>query len=128
MKALSLAEELDYKKGIGDAERYTGLMLMYSGRYPETVVHFYNALQNYELADDQNSLAMLYFDFAKLNFYTGNYLKTEEFGSKSLELFLMKKPDGITIGTLKDIARAKSAFGLLYRSTKRSEKAMEIYR
>ena len=126
-QALSLARELNYKKGIGDAERYTGLMHMYAGRYPETVVHFYNALENYEKAGDIYSLAKLYFDFARLNFYTDNYLKTEEFGNKALELYEQIKTDGTTTGTLKDIARAKSAFGLLYRTTNRSDKAKEIY-
>jgi tetratricopeptide (TPR) repeat protein len=127
-QALSMARELDYKKGIGDAERFIGLMKMYEGRYPETVVHFYNALENYEQAEDTYSLAKLYYDFAKLNFYTGNYFKAEEYGLKSLELIEKKKPDGTTTGTLREISRLKSALGLLYRTANRPEQAKEIYR
>ena len=107
-QALALAQELDYKKGIGDAERFTGLMLMYAGRYPEAVVHFYNALDNYEQIEDLYDLGKLYYDFAKLYYYTDNYSKSEEFGDKSYELFTRKKPDGSTVGTLRDISRMKS--------------------
>ena len=63
-----LAKKLDYSKGIADAERYKGQMLMYAGKYPDAVIHFYNALDYYEQLEDHYSLAQLYFDIAKLHF------------------------------------------------------------
>lgn len=125
--ALAMSEKLDYRKGAGDAERFLGLMYMYQGRHPEAVVHFYNALENYEDIEDDHNLARLYFDFARLQFYTGNYEKTEEYGIKAMDLITLEKPDGSTVGTLQEIARMKSALGLLYRMTGRSEMAKEIY-
>ncbi len=126
--ALELSRKLDYKKGIGDAERFTGLMKMYAGRYPEAITHFYNALEHYEQAGNRHDLAILYFDFAYLFFFTRNYLKAEEYGNKSIALLEEKQPGGATTGTVQDIARVKSAMGLLYRTTGRSDKALEIYR
>ncbi len=127
-KALTIAGELNYKKGIADAERYIGQMYLYSGKYPQSALHFYNALDLYEQAEDYYSLAKLYYDLGKVHFYAGNYLKAEEYADKSLDLFLQKKKDDSTLGTLWDIATLKSGFGLLYRTTNRSEKAKEIYR
>jgi len=126
--ALELSRKLDYKKGMGDAERFTGLMKMFAGRYPEAITHFYNALEHYELSGNRHDLAILYFDFAYLFFFTRNYLKAEEYGLKSIALLEEKQPGGSTTGTVQDIARVKSAMGLLYRTTGRSDKALEIYR
>jgi tetratricopeptide (TPR) repeat protein len=127
-KALSMANELGYKKGIADAEKYIGQMHVYAGKYPDAVVHFYNALDLYEQIHDNYNLAKLYYDLARVHFYAGNYQKCEEYGDKALELFLQEKPDGSTLGSLWDIATLKSGFGLLYRMTTRSEMAKEIYR
>ncbi|MHC1773871.1 MAG: histidine kinase [Lentimicrobium sp.] len=126
-KALELSRELDYTKGLGDANRSAGLMHMYSGRYPDAVTYFYTALNLYEDAKDDYALAHLYYDLAKVHFYAGNYPKSEEYGMETLELFQAKKTDGTTVGTLWDIAKSKSGFGLLLRTTNRSEKAKEIY-
>jgi len=126
--ALELSRKLDYKKGLGDAERFSGLMKMYAGSYPEAITHFYNALEHYELSGNRHDLAILYFDFAYLFFFTRNYLKAEEYGHKSITLLEEKQPGGATTGTVQDIARVKSAMGLLYRTTGRSDKALEIYR
>jgi len=127
-KANLLAKKLDYSKGLADAERYKGQMLMYAGKYPDAVIHFYNSLDYYEQLEDHYSLAQLYFDLAKVHFYAGNYQNCEEYGLKSLELYQLKKADGTTLGSQWEIAKLKSAFGLLYRTTNRSEKAKEIYR
>lgn len=127
-RALSLAGELDYKKGAGDAERCLGLKHFYAGNYPRSVIHFYNALEYYEQDGDPYYLAKINFDFAKLHFYAGDYAKAEEYGNRFMNMLLQKKSDGTTTGTPREISRAISAFGLLYRSTNRSEQAKEIYR
>jgi tetratricopeptide (TPR) repeat protein len=126
-KAMELSQKLDYAKGLADANRSAGLMHMYSGRYPDAVTFFYTALNLYEDAKDDYALAHLYYDLAKVHFYAGNYPKSEEYGMETLELFQAKKTDGTTVGTLWDIAKSKSGFGLLLRTTNRSEKAKEIY-
>jgi tetratricopeptide (TPR) repeat protein len=126
--ALELSRKLDYKKGMGDAERFSGLMKMYDGSYPEAITHFYNALEHYEQSGNRRDLAILYFDFGYLFYFTRNYQKAEEYGHKSIALLEEKQPGGTTTGTVQDIARVKSAMGLIYRTTGRSDKALEIYR
>jgi tetratricopeptide (TPR) repeat protein len=127
-KAGKLSATLGYKKGIADSEWYLGQMFMYSGDYPEAVRRYYNALETYEQLRDYYSLAALYYDFAKVHFYSGNDARCEENGMKALKYLEMKKEDGSLVGSVWDIAKLKSALGLLYRSTNRPEKAKEIYR
>jgi tetratricopeptide (TPR) repeat protein len=127
-QAITLSKELVYLRGIADAERLLGQMYWYEGDYPETVIHYYNALEDYEKINDNYSLAKLYYDFAKLYFYINDYAKAEEYGQRAIDYYQLKKADGTATGSFEDIARLRSALGLLYRRTNRTAEARDIYR
>ncbi|MCK9211123.1 MAG: response regulator [Ignavibacteriaceae bacterium] len=85
--ALSLAQKLNYKKGMADAYLYTGQNFYYLNNLDSTLAHYMLALKLYEEINNSEGIADTYTAFGYMYSDNANLGKAMEYWQKALKLY-----------------------------------------
>jgi tetratricopeptide (TPR) repeat protein len=85
-QALTLAQKLGYKKGIGNAYNCMGVIYQYQGAYSEALKNYFAALKFKEEIKDKQGIADSYNNIGNVYFDQGNYPEALKMHFASLKI------------------------------------------
>jgi tetratricopeptide (TPR) repeat protein len=125
-KALNLAKELNYQKGVADAYEKFGFINYFLGNYPTAVNNFFESLRIYEELGEKNTVARLYYEIAHVHFNARNIEKTIEYLNISLDKYRERLEGGAKVGRVRDTLMLIATLGLAYYTLGMFNKSVEI--
>ncbi len=118
--ALSLSEELDYKKGVAIAYNNLGIYYREVGVYDQAIDYFFKSLKIMEEIDNQAGIARSYNLIGIIYYYLTNYDLSLEYYNKALEINKIQND-------VKWIAGNYNNVGMIYKEKGEYEKALMCY-
>jgi len=119
-QALTLAQNLDFKKGIAKAYDVTGSIYAHKDNYPKAIENEEKALAIYQELNSKNSIASEYNHLGTAYWNMGNYPKSLEYDLKALEIY---KQTGNKYG----IASSYGGIGVIYEEQGSDSMALDCY-
>jgi adenylate cyclase len=120
-QAITLANDLNYLKGLGYAQKLIGRVYAYKDDYPRSNEQYEKALKTFESIDFKKGIAATLTNLAKIHFRNGNYSKSMEYTKRSLKINEdLKDQSGIAVA-LNDIA-------VVYLAHHNYPKALDYYK
>jgi serine phosphatase RsbU (regulator of sigma subunit) len=119
-QALKLAEQLDYKRGVGKAYHNIGVVYYRNARYTESINYYVMAVKVLEEINDKNTLQKTYNNIGNVFFQQLNFDKAEEYYLASLRI---KQENGDFLG----MARSYNNLGSVSQNKKAYDKALDYY-
>jgi len=119
-QALTLAQKLNYNKGIARSLTDIGTVHLNLGNYVKTINYYLRSLKIYEEMDDRKGIAGNWIGIGSVYWYQGNYKKSVNYYLKALEIY----------GELEDksgIATSLSGIGIAYDMQEKTEEAISYY-
>jgi hypothetical protein len=113
-EAMRLANEYNYKEGIGAAYRNFGYINFFKSNYPEALNNFFESFHIYEELDRKHTSADIYYEIACTHYYANNDDKTVEYALISLNKFSERLESGETIGSARDTIKVLGQLYLTY--------------
>ena len=120
-QALTLAENLNYKKGIAKAYDVTGFVYAHKDNYPKALENEQKALAIYQDLGGQNAIASEYNHLGTAYWNMANYPKSLEYDFKALEIY--KKT-----GNKNGIAASYAGIGVIYEEQGSDSMALDCYK
>jgi tetratricopeptide (TPR) repeat protein len=126
-EAMDLATRLNYEAGKAGALRNYGYINQYTGKFPEALNNYQDALSIYEKTGPEHTYAWVLYDIAKTHYFAHNLEKTLEYGNRALEIFRETLKDGKTVGDVRDTIWMRGALALTYSLLGNSYESRRIY-
>jgi len=82
-RAKTLAEQLDYNKGVADAHLYLGYSFLYQDSLKHAVINFLDALRIYEELEPSMELGFNLRMLQAVNMFTGRYSESKQYGRRA---------------------------------------------
>lgn len=117
-EALTLAQQLDWKKGIANANSALGVNYQYRSEYPTALEYDYTALKLYEELKDIRGQANALSNIGNIYLYQNNFDKVVEYYGKAAKL-------NEAIGNKRGIASNIGNMGIAYFNRHDYTKALE---
>lgn len=117
-KALELYEEIDNKRGAGNALSNIGLVYRHQGDYNKAIEYYIRSLVMREKVNDQEGIAIIYGNL-------GNLYRDQDNISRSLEYYERAKNLFEQLGNKPSLAYTLNNLGILYKDQEKYEKAIE---
>ncbi len=117
-KSLKLAKELNYSKGIANAQNNIGNIYYFQGDYPAALKNHLSALRIREKINDSEGIAASYNNLGNVYKSLGDYDKALKYQFESLKI--EKK-----LGNQNGIAASYNNIGIAYQNQKNYDKALE---
>ncbi len=86
-KALSLAQKIDYKKGLAAAYSYRGFFFTDKGNYPDALKNHFASLKLYEVMGEKKGVASSYNNIGSVYYYQCNYPEALKNYFKGLSIY-----------------------------------------
>ncbi len=119
-KAITLAENIQFKKGIAYSGINIGLIYNYQGNYPEALRMFFSSLKIVEEMKDKYAIASTYNNIALIYTNQGNYKEALKMNKEALKARVEMKD---TYG----IAMSYNNIGEIYRNLKNYEESLKSH-
>lgn len=85
-KALNLARQLDYTKGIAEAYRVMGIGLYYKSQVEKAIDSYLNALSYFQKANSKRGMASVYNNIGNLYFDSNDYDRALDYFQRALKM------------------------------------------
>jgi tetratricopeptide (TPR) repeat protein len=119
-KALEIAENIDYKKGIAEAYNNLGIYYRENGLYDEASKYHFRSLEIMESIGDKNGIARCYNLIGIIYYYLSDY-------DLSLKYYLKALDINIEQNDTKWIGGNSNNIGMIYEMKGDYQKALEYY-
>lgn len=119
-KALSLAEELGFQKGVANSKNNIGNIYYFQGNYSEALKNHLSALRIREKINDRKGIAASYNNLGNIYKSQGDYGKALKFQFASLKI---EKE----LGNQNGVAASYNNIGIAFQNQKKYDKALEYH-
>jgi tetratricopeptide (TPR) repeat protein len=103
-----LSIQLKFKKGVGYAYLYKGILCKIRSDYPQALLHYAHALKILEPLNEKKGIAMCYINLGLTEDRLGNYTKAIEYGAKAVKI---RKEIGDARGTASALNNIAISYG-----------------
>jgi tetratricopeptide (TPR) repeat protein len=126
-QALQMSEVENYMEGIAAANRNFGRIAFYQGNYSRALAYYQKGFDQYQAMNKLHLSAKVMEDIATTYFYARDIESAIKAFYSTISIYRHKKPDGTTVGNIRDTLTFLSKKGLYYRESGRSDRALDIY-
>jgi len=119
-QAITLSEQIGFKKGIANSLQNIGIVYSYQGDYVKMLDYYLQSLKVYEELKYKKGIAGSFIGIGGVYWYQGDYENAIDYYLQSLKIYK-------ELGYKKGIASSLSGVGIVYDSQGKTEKALEYY-
>jgi tetratricopeptide (TPR) repeat protein len=119
-QALTLAQSLNFKKGVAYSYNYLGVTYFNYGNYPEALKNYFASLKAHEDTKDKQGIAIAYNNI-------GNVYKEQGDSAEALKNLFLALKISKELGDKNGIARVYNNIGNIYHSNGNYEQALKMH-